>query len=67
MYKILIFIFLSNLLQIIVTDNIYSQSITIDKKTYSTEQLIKEVLITGTVVISNIKWVCNILGELYKT
>jgi hypothetical protein len=49
--KILIF----NLI-ILLSNQIFSQSLVVDKTTYTSEQLVKEILITGSVVITNIKY-----------
>ena len=44
------------LLQIIILNNIFSQSISINEITYTVEQLITEVLITGSVAITDVKY-----------
>ncbi len=42
-----------------ISQNLISQTLTIDKTTYTSERLVKEVLITGSVVITNIKFTGN--------
>jgi len=44
------------LFSLFIINNIFAQTLNVDKKTYTSEQLVKEVLITGSVVITNIKF-----------
>lgn len=44
------------LLFVLIANQVFSQNLEVDKTTYSSEQLVKEILITGSVVISNIEF-----------